>query len=218
MSEYTFEDWCKETGNEKYLVKEYKGTVNCSGTTITSLKGAPEKVENNFECELCHNLTNLEGAPKIVGSISYFKCKNIESLEGGPEIVNWNLDCSWTSITSLKGAPKHLGGWLTFRECKHLISFEGGIHLLNKFDTDIDRDEMFAIILSDLLNGKYKPEDLKDFKKVRTIYNETVDLSQTELENYCSSKANNFGYELIPEDLKDLLMIDDFKPFRKIEE
>ena len=74
-----------------------KGTFNCSGNRLTSLRGCPREVRlGNFLCN--HNqLTSLEGVPKKVEKI--FDCSNnkLTSLEGAPKEVRWNFDCSHNS-------------------------------------------------------------------------------------------------------------------------
>lgn len=61
----------------------------CGGSNkLTSLKNGPEKVGRNYYCGDCKNLTSLEGAPKEVGGeFDCSECKNLKSLEGAPKII-----------------------------------------------------------------------------------------------------------------------------------
>lgn len=64
-----------------------KGDFYCHSTLLTSLEGAPKRVEGSFGCD--HT--------------------SIASLVGGPEYVGVNFNCSVTGITSLEGAPSYVG-------------------------------------------------------------------------------------------------------------
>ena len=91
------------------------GNFSCDLNQLTSLTGAPEKVDGNFNCY--HNqLTNLTGAPKHVGG--NFNCDNnqLTSLTGAPEKVGRIFFCDHNYLTNLTGAPKHVGGNFT---CHH---------------------------------------------------------------------------------------------------
>lgn len=51
---------------------EIKGNFNCRNyDNLTSLEGAPRKVDGTFYCSGCDNLTSLEGAPEVVNSSFY---------------------------------------------------------------------------------------------------------------------------------------------------
>ena len=67
------------------------GSFICSKcTSLTSLKGSPQKVGEDFDCRECTSLTSLECAPQEVGR---------------------NFSCSeCTSLTPLEGVPKKIGG------------------------------------------------------------------------------------------------------------
>lgn len=65
-----------------------KGNFDCSHSEITTLNGAPSRVENNFYCNFT-NITSLKGAPSYVGG--YFHCAytNIESLHNVHKIIKY---------------------------------------------------------------------------------------------------------------------------------
>ena len=95
--------------------------------SLTSLKGAPEKVGGTFDCSDCQSLISLEGAPKEVGGDFYCSgCEYLTSLEGAPKKVSRCFTCSGCNVlTSLKGAPKEVGGVFYCLYCRHLNSLKG---------------------------------------------------------------------------------------------
>ena len=107
--------------------KEWDWDFDCSYLSLTSLVGAPEKVDGNFECVGCEKLTSLEGAPKEVGG--YFDCGycgELTSLKGAPEKVGRYSNCSnCNGLTSLEGAPKEVGGDFYCGYCNGLTSLKG---------------------------------------------------------------------------------------------
>lgn len=83
---------------------------NCQN--LTSLEGAPKEVGRSFDCQRCTKLTSLEGAPQTVGgSFDCRFCDKLTSLEGAPKEVMMNFNCDYCKkLDSLKGAPKKVGG------------------------------------------------------------------------------------------------------------
>ena len=102
----------------------------CHNNYLTTLEGAPKKVDSFFDC--CNNqLTTLGGAPRLVGYSFYcdnnylttlegaprevgedFLCNNnyLTTLDGAPLEVGKSFSCSHNQLTSLEGAPKEVGG------------------------------------------------------------------------------------------------------------
>ena len=94
--------------------------------SLTTLEGAPEKVGGGFNCSWCRSLTSLEGAPKEVGNFDCYRCASLTSLEGAPEKVGGHFDCNYcSSLISLEGAPKEVGGRFSCARCKSLKSLKG---------------------------------------------------------------------------------------------
>ena len=88
----------------------YKGDIDVGQENLTSLEGAPERVQGNFYC-FDNDLTSLEYAPKeVTGS---FDCNNnnLTSLKGAPEVVGHNFYCTHNYLTSLEHAPKEVGSF-----------------------------------------------------------------------------------------------------------
>ena len=55
-----------------------------------------EDIKNNFNCDFCHFLTSLEGAPEKVGrDFVCSQCNLLESLAGGPKEVGRCFGCSY---------------------------------------------------------------------------------------------------------------------------
>ena len=90
--------------------KRVDGGFYCNNNQLTSLTGAPENVGEDFYCEY-NQLTHLTGAPKHVGG--NFNCdeNQLISLTGAPEKVEGNFDCRNNQLTTLVGAPREVGGY-----------------------------------------------------------------------------------------------------------
>ena len=113
-------------GNNIKKCKEF----NCNFTSITSLEGCPQNIEA-LSCSYCKNLTSLQGAPrKLNGSFECAECTGLTSLKGGPEVVGGNprvigdgfyiQNCS--SLITLDGAPEVVGGDFDCQDCPNLQS------------------------------------------------------------------------------------------------
>ncbi len=107
----------------KYEFKSNEqGNINCADNNLTTLKGAPQKVDGYFDCRN-NNLTTLEGAPQKVGD---FDCRNnkLTTLEGAPQEIDNGFNCDDNNLTTLKGAPQEIGG---FFDCtgNNLTTLEG---------------------------------------------------------------------------------------------
>jgi hypothetical protein len=86
------------------------GVFNCYDNELTSLKGAPEKVDGDFRCDHNDLLTSLEGAPKEVGGDFDCSVTKLNSLVGAPKEVGGDFICSFNKLTSLEGAPERVDG------------------------------------------------------------------------------------------------------------
>ena len=89
--------------------KKVEWYFDCNNNYLTSLEGAPEKVKGGFYCS-SNQLTTLEGSPKEVGS---FNCERnkLTTLKGAPKKVGGDFYCNLNQLTSLEGAPKEVGGY-----------------------------------------------------------------------------------------------------------
>ena len=98
------------------------GYFDCRNNNLTTLKGAPQEVSRFFSCE-GNKLTTLEGAPQKVGD---FDCRNnkLTTLEGAPQEIDNGFNCDDNNLTTLKGAPQEIGG---FFDCtgNNLTTLEG---------------------------------------------------------------------------------------------
>ena len=99
------------------------GRFDCSGNKLTTLEGAPQKVGGDFRC-VGNELTTLKGAPKEIGGD--FSCINNEltTLEFSPQKIGGKFDCSYNELTTLKGAPKEINKDFSCDENK-LTTLEG---------------------------------------------------------------------------------------------
>lgn len=76
--------------------------------SLESLKGAPQKIGGNFNCQNCCKLTSLEGGPvEVMQSYRVDESPALKSLKGGPKYVGTVFDCSEChSLESIEGAPE----------------------------------------------------------------------------------------------------------------
>lgn len=84
----------------------YNEDVKCINKGLTSLKGAPTKINGIFDCSN-NNLSSLQYGPQYVSS---YYCQNneLESLEGAPKEVDNYFNCSNNPLKTFKGLPKKI--------------------------------------------------------------------------------------------------------------
>ena len=118
---YFYCSFCDPLTSLEGAPKKVDGNFNCIRCdSLTSLKGAPKEVGGSFSCSYCNSLTSLKGAPKEVGGSFYcFNCNSLTSLEDAPKKVGRDFKCyDCKSLTSLKGAPEKVGRDFNCRNCK----------------------------------------------------------------------------------------------------
>jgi len=88
------------------LPDEVTGMFECSDLGLTTLKGCPKIVGDNFMC-VGNLITNLIGGPKEFGGIMY-NCNfnKLITLEGAPEYIDGDFNAGENQLTTLKGGPK----------------------------------------------------------------------------------------------------------------
>ena len=125
-------DFGQELTDGRFVWGEVVGFI-CSGTPIKSLKGSPKKVDGDFGCAYCSELTSLEGAPEeVYGNFVCTTCKSLTTLNGAPREVSGDFNCSYChSLTSLEGAPEEVGGNFDCEYCKNLKTLEGAPKVIN---------------------------------------------------------------------------------------
>ncbi len=102
-----------ETGIEKlpnFSERTIQGAFFCNSNKLTTLDGAPKRVNNTFSCAN-NKLITLKNAPEYV---KWFDCHNnlLTNLEWGhPGYVGGPFNCKHNKLISLEGAPEHIGGW-----------------------------------------------------------------------------------------------------------
>lgn len=115
--------YCKTLTSLEGAPEKVDGGFDCKHCEkLTSLKGAPNEVGGDFNCSSCNNLKTLEGSPKSVGGdFDCNSCIKLESLKGGPKAVDWIFRCDFCdNLKSLKGAPEHVGWVFQCNYCKKL--------------------------------------------------------------------------------------------------
>lgn len=88
-----------------------QGDFDCSDClNLTSLEGAPDRVEGNCYFDNCIRLTSFKGGPSWVGkSFISTMCTRLETLEGAPQYIGESFNCYFCSrLTSLSGAPEKI--------------------------------------------------------------------------------------------------------------
>lgn len=114
--------------NLKFLPVRFRnvnGTFNCGfNPNLTSLKGAPVKVEISFSVTNNYGLTSLQYSPKHVGGSFFARSCHLSNLVGAPEYVGDNFNASSSDLLSLKGSPKRVGGSYLVND-NRLKSLEG---------------------------------------------------------------------------------------------
>jgi len=76
------------------------GFFDIGMNSLTSLKGSPKEVVEDFSCDQ-NKLTTLEFSPKTVGGDFYCDHNKLTSLKGGPEYIGGDLECQNNPLTSL---------------------------------------------------------------------------------------------------------------------
>ena len=117
-----------KSGNKIDPPERIDGNFDCYQCgNLSSLKGSPREVGGSFDCSQCNNLTSLEGSPREVGGDFYcYLCNNLTSLNGAPKYVSGDFYCyRCENLASLEGAPEKVGGEFDCHSCKKLTSLDG---------------------------------------------------------------------------------------------
>ena len=120
-----------ELTNDLFVFGKVKNFTCFDNSNITSLKGAPEEVDN-LNCAWCYNLRSLEGCPKVINKCALFNDSSVESLEGLPKIINGDLELKNTKLKNLIGAPEKVMGYFMLEGCMQLESLEGAPKYVGK--------------------------------------------------------------------------------------
>lgn len=112
------------------------GTFYCLRNYLKDLKGCPKEAKT-FICDLSYNITSLEGAPVKVENINVSRCPNLVTLSGSPKRVNRFVAHHNTSLKDLKGAPEYADEFYAYH-CVDLSSLEGSPKETRWFDCSYD--------------------------------------------------------------------------------
>ena len=108
------------TLNEKTGLVDIEGSFNCCSENLTDFKGVKFGVVTGyFRCS-GNSLTSLVGAPQKVGGDFNCHINSLTSLYGAPQEVGGDFYCPNNKLTSLEGAPQEVGGY--FSCCDNPIS------------------------------------------------------------------------------------------------
>ena len=108
-----------------FMFGEVSGIFDCSGLSLTSLKGCPTSVGRGFFCG-SNQLKTLRYSPKYVGD---------------------NFDCSWNHLlTSLKGCPERVGGGFSCRNNNLLDLDNCPVSVGGKMDFNYNYNLLVGII------------------------------------------------------------------------
>lgn len=110
------------------------GYFFCKNENITSMKGFPFIVGNDFECRDCNKLESLLGCPeKVSGQLILDNCNNLKSLEGISKECNYICINNCNSLESLEGIPQNFNGNFKITNCKNLKTLKGCPSKLRNF-------------------------------------------------------------------------------------
>jgi len=125
----------------KFNFKNEKDNIDCSKQGITTLFGAPKKVNGYFDCEY-NNLTSLKFAPEEVED--GFCCANnaLQTLQYIPKVGQW-IDCSCNILTSLSGVQDYINSDFYCYNNK-LTSLKGGPKAVRK-KFSCDKNELTSL-------------------------------------------------------------------------
>lgn len=84
------------------------GDFFVSNSSITSLKGCPRWVGEDFACN-GNLLKTLEGGPEHVEMDYYCTGCGLKTLKGSPSYVGRDFRCTNNNIKSLKDGPRYVG-------------------------------------------------------------------------------------------------------------
>lgn len=85
--------------------------IICRANLLTTLKGAPQRVEGYFVCDNNY-LINLIGGPQYVQRSYICNYNLLESLEGAPKLIKGNFECLNNNLKSLQNVPERVLGSL----------------------------------------------------------------------------------------------------------
>lgn len=99
------------------------GGFYISDNKLTSLKGAPFRVDDDFDCS-ANELKSLIDGPDIVGG--RYHCGNnfLTDLHGSPRKINIDFSCFINKLTTLEGGPEEVSGEF-FAYVNELTSLKG---------------------------------------------------------------------------------------------
>jgi hypothetical protein len=87
------------------------GYFDCGSNQLTSLKGCPVRVGNEFYCNY-NRLTSLQYSPQYMENGDFYcRSNKIESLQYCTELIRGNFYCSYNKLTSLEHHPTVYGGF-----------------------------------------------------------------------------------------------------------
>jgi hypothetical protein len=134
--------------------RKVNGGFYIRSSKLTTLKGAPEYVEDNFTCE-DNNITTLEGCPKFVGGKFDCSYNYLTDLVGSPNHVGGDFICFHNSISSLEGSPKRING---FFECQNnKLTNLIGCPSARGFYFNDNNISNFSGFPEDIKSGEYTP-------------------------------------------------------------
>lgn len=186
---------------------EIIGTFDCSHNELTSLLGAPLKMNNSFDAshnkitslEYCpilsfgsydfsyNNIKSLKGLPKYIPESLYFSFNEISTLDYAPEKVNQIASFSNNKITTIKGLQIEVGATLAL--------FNNPIDLIEYEDLKDIKTASFALSLSlkKILNVKEEIENEKlfliDYEPLKNSL--FIQYEKVELEKMLENKPKN---------------------------
>lgn len=88
--------------------KFVENDFNCSGNQLSMLAHGPEFVGGSYTCS-CNHLTSLSGAPSSALHFTTSLNPNLRTLAGAPKKVKFHFLCHGCDLTSLEHAAAEIG-------------------------------------------------------------------------------------------------------------
>jgi hypothetical protein len=126
--------------------EKIEGLIRLQDTGLTSLKGVTKDVGGDFLCT-GNELISLEGSPEDIHGHFYCTDNHLTSLKGAPLKVGRNFVCSHNPLTSLEGAPIEIGGEFLYQNLRIKWDWTGWIKGMN------EHPELFFPFIIDKING-----------------------------------------------------------------
>jgi hypothetical protein len=159
---------------------DVRGGFYYSGQNLSDFKGVRfGNVSEDFFCNQ-NNLTSLVGAPRKVEGDFWCDHNRLTSLVGAPEEVKGNFYCDKNPLQTLIGAPQKIGGRFLFSAGIKAPEFEipagqwgpvGWVQTLEDIDDPKARDLALTLLDPDVLNKLFRDQPEQTMIDLQGVWN-----------------------------------------------